>query len=226
MARCVGRGDLAPLRSADVAALAERLRTRDALDGQVLFREGEDANGVWLVRSGQLELAVGGGPDRTVVGVLQAGDVDGDLGLLLSQPQSYTARSIGSSCCLFLEAAAFEWLLASHPSIARRWLSSVAQRLAAEQMRVLSLIGRPLREQIATLLIDHAVEGTVRLPQRTLAAMLGVTRPSLNKVLKELERRGAVRVGYAAITIDQALLPRFTSAPPAAGHPAPEPGDS
>jgi Mn-dependent DtxR family transcriptional regulator len=31
--------------------------------------------------------------------------------------------------------------------------------------------------------------------------MLGVQRPSLNKVLKELERDGLIRIGYAAIEI-------------------------
>lgn len=206
IARCVGRGDLAPLRTADVAALAERLQTRDALDAQVVFRAGEATAGVWLVRSGQVELSVGVGADRTAVGVLRPGDVDGDLGLLLSQPHAYTARSIGSSRCLYLAADDFEWLLATHASIARRWLSSVAQRLAAEQSRVLSLIGRSLPEQTASLLLDHAVEGKVSLPQRTLAAMLGVTRPSLNKVLKDLERRGAVRIEYAAVVVDPARL--------------------
>ena len=46
-----------------------------------------------------------------------------------------------------------------------------------------------------------ADDGRVTLPQRTLAAMLGVQRPSLNKVLKDLERDGLIRIGYSAIDI-------------------------
>jgi DNA-binding FadR family transcriptional regulator len=41
----------------------------------------------------------------------------------------------------------------------------------------------------------------VPFPQRTLAAMLGVQRPSLNKVLKHLEQGGLIRIHYGAITI-------------------------
>jgi Mn-dependent DtxR family transcriptional regulator len=41
----------------------------------------------------------------------------------------------------------------------------------------------------------------VPLPQRTLAAMLGAQRPSLNKILKELERDGLITIHYAAIDI-------------------------
>ena len=49
------------------------------------------------------------------------------------------------------------------------------------------------------MLLDEAVDGEVPLPQRTLAAMLGVQRPSLNKILKEFERHGLIEVRYAAI---------------------------
>jgi CRP-like cAMP-binding protein len=45
------------------------------------------------------------------------------------------------------------------------------------------------------------VDGRVELPQRTLAAMLGVARPSLNKVLKELERGGLIRISYSTIEV-------------------------
>jgi CRP-like cAMP-binding protein len=51
------------------------------------------------------------------------------------------------------------------------------------------------------------VDGRVELPQRTLAAMLGVQRPSLNKVLKDLERQGVIRISYSTIEVlDQARL--------------------
>jgi len=41
----------------------------------------------------------------------------------------------------------------------------------------------------------------IRLQRRTLAAMLGVARPSLNKVLKDLERDGLIRISYSTIEV-------------------------
>jgi CRP-like cAMP-binding protein len=91
--------------------------------------------------------------------------------------------------------------------VARRWLSSVAQRLAASQARILALLGGSLTAQAATLLAEEAADGRVEVPQRTLAAMLGVARPSLNKVLKDLEREGLIRISYGAIEVpDRARL--------------------
>jgi CRP-like cAMP-binding protein len=201
VARCVGRGAAAPLHSGDVAALAGTLTTRKIDSGTVLFGQGQEPAGVWIVRQGQVELAVGSGRRRAVVDVLRAGDVDGDIPLLLDMPMAYTARAMEDSTCLYLDRVNFEALLASHPNIARRWLSSVAQRVSAGQARLIGLLGRPLPAQLAQLLLDESTDGTVQLAQRTLAAMLGVQRPSLNKILKDFEREGLIDVRYAEIAL-------------------------
>ncbi|WNV75378.1 Crp/Fnr family transcriptional regulator [Geodermatophilus sp. DSM 44513] len=202
IARCVGRGATAPLGPQDVAALAGRISPVTASRGAPVFGDGSGAEpGVWIVRAGHVELGVRTPRGRVVVGVLGPGDVEGDVPLLLGVPVPYTGHALDEVVCLFLTAADFETLLARHPAMARRWLSSVAQRLATSHGRLVSLLGRPLTAQLAGLLLDEAEDGAVRLPQRTLAAMLGVARPSLNKVVKAMERRGLVDVGYGTIRL-------------------------
>lgn len=201
VARCVGRGESAPLGTDDVTALATFLRSRDLARGELLFEGGSAPGGVWIVRRGRVELSVGTGRRRAVVHVLQPGDVDGDIQHLLDMPLPYTAHAVDEATVLFLSAENFERLLASRQPIMRRWLSSVAQRLAASQHRVIGLLGRSLTEQVAQLLLDEAISNQVLLPQRTLAAMLGVHRPSLNKVLKNFEHQGLIHVRYAAIDL-------------------------
>lgn len=200
VARCVGRGRAAPLRPEDLTALASLLATRSFRPGAALFG-GDQAAGVWIVRQGLVELSVGSGRKRAVVQLLRPGDVDGDIPLLLGMPLPYSGRAVSEVTCLHLTSDGFERLLAAHPAVARRWLSSVAQRLAASQARVLALLGGSLTAQAATLLAEEAVDGRVELPQRTLAAMLGAARPSLNKVLKELERDGLIRISYSTIEV-------------------------
>lgn len=201
VARCVGRGRSAPLAAADLSALASVLHIHSMARGGVVFAAGHPPAGVWIVRDGQVELSVGSGRRRVVVHILRAGDVDGDIPLLLDMPLPYTARALTDTVCLFLDKAGFEALLASRPMIARRWLSSIAQRLATSQARILALLGRTLTEQVVRLLLDEAVNAQVSLPQRTLAAMLGVQRPSLNKILKDLERDGLIGMRYAGIDL-------------------------
>lgn len=201
VARCVGRGESAPLTADALIALAATLRQHQVERGGVVFPGGRPASRVWIVRHGRVELSVGSGRRRTVVHVLRPGDVDGDIQLLLGMPLPYTARALDDVTLLSLTAPDFEHLLASSPPITRRWLSSVALRLAASQNRLLGMLGRTLTEQVARLLLDEAIDGQVPLPQRTLAAMLGAQRPSLNKILKEFERDGLIGVRYAAVEI-------------------------
>lgn len=209
VARCVGRGRTAPLTTADLSALASTLRTERVTRGNVLFTGGRPTPGVWIVREGRVELSVGANRRHVVIHVLRPGDVDGDIPLLLNMPLPYTARALTEGTCLFLTKTDFEALLATHPGIARRWLSSVAARLATSQARILALLGRSLTEQLTRLLLDEAVDANtdarvpahIPLPQRTLAAMLGVQRPSLNKILKELERDELIAIHYAGIDI-------------------------
>jgi len=208
-ARCVGRGTTAPVRGAELADPAGPLggivQHRAVAKGDVLFRAGQRSSGVWIVTEGRYELLLSSRQRRAVVGGLRPGDVDGDIPLLLDQPVPYAARAVTNGSCRYLSRDAFEQLLADRPELARRWTASVTQRLAAGQARVVGLLGQPLIRQAARLLLDEAVEAVVRLPQRTLAAMLGVQRPSLNKVLKELERDGLIAVRYAALEIVDAF---------------------
>jgi CRP/FNR family transcriptional regulator, cAMP and macrophage regulator len=119
------------------------LTRRDAERGRVLFAAGKVSQGVWIIRGGMVEPAVGAGTRRVVVELLHPGDVDGDVALLLT---------------------------------------------------------------------EEATDGRVRLPQRTLAAMLGVHRPSLNKVLKQFERQRLLEVGYGEIRLlDPQGLARLTA---------------
>jgi hypothetical protein len=143
----------------------------------VVFHGGQPADDVWIVQQGRVELSVGSRRRRTVVHVLRPGDVDGDIPLLLDMPLPYRARVLDDATLLSLTPTDFEHLLATGLPIARRWLPSVAQRLAASQMRLLSLFGHTLTEQVTRLLLDEAIDGQVPLPQRTLAAMLGAQTP-------------------------------------------------
>jgi Crp-like helix-turn-helix domain len=55
--------------------------------------------------------------------------------------------------------------------------------------------------QVANLLLDAERDGSVALPQESLAALLAARRPSLNNVLRDLERSGIVKLSYRCVDI-------------------------
>ncbi|HZD78978.1 MAG TPA: Crp/Fnr family transcriptional regulator, partial [Actinomycetota bacterium] len=196
LARCVGRGDWAPLSETDLAELGNRLVHEELLPGTALFAQGATSEAVWIVREGRVELSRRDGRRRTILKIVHPGEVDGDISLILAMPLPYSAHAIDRVRALRLPASDFEWLIASRPALARRWLSSVAGRLVHAERRILQLSGKDLRHQVSSLLLDEANGTTVELPQASLAALLGVRRQSLNKVLRDLERTGVIALSY------------------------------
>jgi CRP-like cAMP-binding protein len=65
---------------------------------------------------------------------------------------------------------------------------------------------------VASLLVDEIgdAQAMVRLPQATLAQLLGATRPAVNRILKTLEAEGLIRLGYREIeAVDPQALERI-----------------
>lgn len=209
VARCVGRKETLPLGDSDVAELARYLEPRNLARGELLFREGVSATGVWMVVSGRLALISGAAMSGHVVEVLTEGDVDGDIGLLLSMNFPYSAWALEDSKLYFVAPEAFEELL-RRPQVARRWLTSVALRLSHAQSRIVGLLGATVDVQVCRLLCEEVEGGVVGLSQAVIAAMVGAQRSSVNRVLKELERKGILSLGYREIlVVDMERLSRL-----------------
>ncbi len=179
------------------AGLEQRLLPR----GTVAFRQGRTPDGVWTVRSGTLELVTGSGRDRAVIGVLAACGVAGDAPLLLNSPAAYTARALSDVQAAYLPAARFLAILEDSPALTRLWLHSLARRHTRTQQAMAQSLHGSAEQRVAGLLLREARHATVHCPQNTLAAMLGLRRPTLNRVLKTFERDGLLRIGYRQVEL-------------------------
>lgn len=207
VAACLGAGGSSGLARNDLRALAGHLSRRRLRAGQVAFRSAGDVDGVWVICRGIVEL-IHGHP-VVVSQVLRSGDVFGDVPLLAGLPPAHYPRAVTATSCLMIPACEVRPLLLELPNLAQLWLSGLAARLHATQTRLLDALEGPLPRRAAALLLREAEagpgsghrSGVVRLPQATLAAMLGVPRSSLNRVLKRFETDGAISLAYRRIDI-------------------------
>jgi CRP/FNR family transcriptional regulator, cAMP and macrophage regulator len=215
IARSLGRGDLFPFTPEDVAELAERIGFATYEPGTRLLAPGGPVEWIGLIEYGEVELSHRSGIRRVVLQILRDGDLLGDVPYFCRLPSPYTARTLTEVMLIRLERKDLEGLLASHPMIAQRFLYSLASRLERMQRRLLQLTGGELRTQVAALLLDEAGADSepVRLPQATLAELLGARRPSVNRVLKQLEAEGTIHLTYRQVNIvDAAALARVAGA--------------
>ena len=194
-------------------AIAQTLRRRRFRRGEVLFHEGDPGDSLFIVASGAVKVVVpseeGG---EAILATLQRGDFLGELALLDGAPRSASAIALEATETLALPRDRFNALVASEPVIRDALLSSLAgelRRLTAHvaELHFLDLTGR-LAARLARLAEEHGMreaDGSIRLDapltQSDLAAMIGATRQSVNKLLGEFVEEGLLRLDRDAIVI-------------------------
>jgi CRP-like cAMP-binding protein len=185
----------------EAAALAAQMHTRHLAPGQVAMTRGRSVAGVCVIRSGAVELGGGNRRDRKVLALLGPCDIFGDVPLLLGEAACFTARAAEPVRLAFLPAPRFRALLETRPDLARGWLAALARRHARLQADRHGALAGGAERRTADLLLRQARDGQVSASQDTLAAMIGIRRPTLNRILKTFERDGLIDLHYRAITL-------------------------
>ncbi len=215
LARSFGRTDYLPLTPADLEALADAGTYVDKYPGTHLFKEGEDSAAAFVIQRGDVELYRTRVAGRRVVGRVRSGAVIGDIAMFQSQPYVSSARAISRVRAFRLERSKLLPLLIEHPVIAMRWLVAGLSQLEATQQRVIRLMHRTVREQVAEVLLDEADDyGEVHLSQSSLADLLGASRQSVNEALAGFRSCKAIETGYRVIrVIEPATLAEVAGRP-------------
>ena len=202
LARGFGRTDYLPLSPADMAALAHTGSFIEKYPGTHLFREGESAIHAYVIEKGEVELYRTAGGRRRVVARAGEGNVLGDIAMFQEEPYISSARAIGPVSAFRFDRDKLMPVLIQHPVITLRWLIAGLGQLEAMQRRVLGLMGRTVKEQVAGLLLDEAdAKGAVHLSQSAIATLLGASRQTVNEALSDLRHDDVVETGYRRILV-------------------------
>jgi len=202
LARSFGRTDYLPLSPGDLDALSSAGEYVDKYPGTHLFREGAESTTAYVIRSGRVELYRSRQEGARVVTRVGEGAVIGDIAMFQNRPYLSSAKAITPVNALRLDRGRLIPVLIEHPRVAMRWLIAGLTQLEATQRRVIRLMHRTVKEQVAEMLIDESDSyGEVHLSQASLATLLGASRQSVNEALSALRDRGVVETGYRLIRV-------------------------
>ena len=176
--------------------------------GETIFFEGDDADGFYLVSSGQIKVfKMNPMGKEHILHIFGPGEPVGEVPVFSRQPFPATAEAIISSATYFFPRKEFVTLIEKNPSIALNMLAVLSRRLRqfATQIENLSLKEVPAR--LAGYLLYTAEEqGTndaVRLPvsKGQLASLLGTIPETLSRIFARMSEDGLIRVDGRSITI-------------------------
>lgn len=121
-------------------ALAEALRPEDHAAGDVIFREGDEADALYLVDEGRVEVR----RQEETLAVLGPGSFVGELGLLLGTSRSADLVAATGARLWRLRRVEVDALLEAHPVIAMELSRELARRLVRTNERLTPVAVEPV----------------------------------------------------------------------------------
>ena len=107
----------APFSADDRAALVRRFQPREVKPGQILVREGERSEGLFVALSGRFEVVKSGGGAAVKVATLREGDLFGEMSCLRRQPAAASVVATRRGIVLRLPREEFTEVASSHPQV-------------------------------------------------------------------------------------------------------------
>ena len=203
---------------AEVQQLLSIARRRTFRPGEVVFHVDDPADTLHLIVSGRfavrIQTAVG---DIAILAILGPGEIVGELALVGEESRrAATVESLEAGETRSIHRPDFDRLRATHPSVSDVVTAILAERLRRVNQRLLEALYVPADRRVLRRLLEladayapGAQEPTVPLRQEDLADIAGTSRATVNRVLREEEARGTVRLGRGSTTVlDRPALER------------------
>ena len=200
----------AKLSDTELLQLAERARARSFKRGEMLFRKDDPGTHLYVVLDGAVKIALPGEfGQEALVAIMRPGDFFGELALFDGSPRSASATALEDTRAALLARDDFLAFLEGHPAAVRVVVDALAKTIRRLSDRVEDLIFLDVPSRVAKYLLDLAqVDGEqtleLTLTQDELAAFIGASRVSVNRVLGDLERRGIIEIRRRHIVIRDA----------------------
>ncbi|MGE0731465.1 MAG: Crp/Fnr family transcriptional regulator [Acidimicrobiia bacterium] len=167
--------------------------------GDVLFDEGELANELFIVASGRVAIA-NKSPDgrESVVALMEAGDLFGEMPLFDGQGRSAEARALTTAEVVSLPYAPIKTLYDEKPELLWEVVGMLARRLRVADEALADSVFLDVTGRTAKRLLEmagDADEFVLPVTQEELAGMVGASRERVNKAIASFIRLGWIEQG-------------------------------
>jgi CRP/FNR family transcriptional regulator len=197
----------AKLSDEELGGLAERMRQKAFKRGDTIFRKDDPGQHFYVVLEGAVKIALPGEfGQEALVALLRGGEFFGELALFDNSPRSATATALEDTRCALLAGDDFLSFVDAHPAATKLVFEALAKTIRRLSDRVEDLIFLDVPSRVAKYLLDLAqADGASKLEltltQDELAAFIGASRVSVNRVLGDLERREIISIRRRHIVI-------------------------
>jgi CRP-like cAMP-binding protein len=211
----------AELAEDDLAQVADVAVPRRFAAGEVVFREGDESDTCYVVRSGHARAVRAHSDGRSItLAHFGPGDIFGELAMFDDERRSATVETLDETEAIAILGGDMRRLLSEHPAIAVKLLAALGRRLRETNERltrqsfqtVQSRVAAVLSQLVAGAQSEGAGESDVLITstQVSLAQLAGSSRESASRFLAVLERAGIITQRRGRLVVhDPAALERY-----------------
>lgn len=203
----------AQIHDSDMRRIAQDIVPRRFAQGEVIFREGDPGQMLYLVGTGQVRIFVHGldGSETSVILFGRPGEIFGELAIVDGLPRSATAVALHETLLYTLSRENFRRHMRECPQLALNFMKELSMRVRYNTRQMDSLASLDVSQRLARKLMElaqnygrveaHGVRIHLTLTQTDLASLIGATRESINKSLRDFRQRDWIHLEQGQITI-------------------------
>ena len=202
----------ARLAESDVAELAEASHVVELGKGDELFHKGDPGTHLYIVARGVLKaVTTSREGDDLVFHVMGPGEIIGELAIFSGGRRSATVTAMAASQLIVLRRNAVLPFLRNHPDAAFTLLAVLAERVQRLSEMVEDTHFRNLPSRLAKKLMElgdsygeEQPEGFrigLSMSQEELGDLVGTTRESINKQMRDWKAAGLASMNQGTVTI-------------------------
>ena len=182
----------------DLESIASLLIERRFPVGKTIVEEGLPGDYMYVIREGRVKVTKLSGDGREkILELLESGEFFGEMSLLDRAPRSASVKTLDETRVLALARNDFLSVLRRSPDLAMAVVQELTRRLRQVDEQASSLSFQSVEERTKGLLQRMAreeVEGPLRrtpaLTHQQIADMIGTSRETVTRVVKELKEQG------------------------------------
>lgn len=189
--------------------LAMRAVTRNVKKGTLLFRKGDAGPRLYAVCAGTVRISAPSEEGKdTIFRLIPAGEIFGEIAFLDGGERTADAVTVEDSELMMIERRDFLPLLQRYPELATRLIEILCQRLRRTSEQVEDVVFLGLSDRLAKALLQLSqnaatptARGRIRITQREISQMIGASRESANKQLREWQRKKWLKLERGGVVI-------------------------
>ncbi len=171
--------------------------------GKVIVNENELGDSMFLILEGEVKVSLMSEEGKEIIlSTLRKGDFFGEMSLLDGEPRSANVIALTETDLLELSRRDFLTEIISNRHIASAILKVLSKRLREANDRILGLMSKDVFDRLAEYFQKEAkvkgrelIDGSIvfeRLPQSEIASIVGSSRETVTRAIKEMVDRGMV----------------------------------